>query len=185
MLDQNAIPQPTFDGQTEKSLTRQSNIETTVIQGQCDPRIRAIRVALDGYGAVAGDLARVSVGAPTVTCASNGSFSFTLESLADLVGIATPNQTYRLNLRADTAGGISNPSTLSILYVRDEWEQWRLTTGATESAAAGPRLATTGGTFKADVRVVGQAGADDTGADALHDVARSSNFVFKRGRAAR
>ena len=177
VLDQTAIPQPLFDGQTSKAITRGTAGETTLIQGQCDPRVRDIRANVIGQGARAGGLDVVSVGAPSVACPSTGKFNFTLKSFVDLVGPPVINRTYVIELRADTAGGLSNPSVLSLTYTRDTWEAWRLTAGGARGLASG--------SFRADLRVTQLVGAGDANADANKGTARSPHFIFRRGRAAR
>ncbi len=117
LLDPNAIPQPKFNGATVKNLTTGSGAATFGIVGECDPKITAISARAVNASATFSALSTVASSAPTVACSANGSFSFTLKSLTDL-GFAplVMGNTYEIQLKGLTSAGLSNASSIFILY---------------------------------------------------------------------
>jgi hypothetical protein len=116
VLNEDAIPRPKFAGSTIKNMTTSSSSVTFDIQGECDPKIRSILGAATGTNATFDSLSSLAVSGVTVTCATDGKFSFTLKSLSDLGFSVTEGETYEVQLRAETSGGLSKPSYIRILY---------------------------------------------------------------------
>ena len=117
LLDPNAIPQPKFDGATVKHLTTGSGALTFSITGECDPKIKSIQAKAINASAMFSALDSVATSLPTVNCSSNGTFSFTLKSLTGLgYSPLTLGNTYEIQFKGLTSAGLSNPSSIYILY---------------------------------------------------------------------
>ena len=181
VLDQNAIPQPTFGGETQLSVSPAGLAVTSPIQGECDPRIRAIAVSVIG-GTVDGPLDAAATATPVVDCAGTGKFSFTLKGLDGLLNSPQANQTYRIELRGQTAGGRSNASVILVTFVKDLPERTRLTSGGSESGAVPRGVASA--SFRADVRLTHFVNATDATAGADVTRAASAHYQIRYGRAA-
>lgn len=162
-LDSSNLPQPLFNGAMSTSLSATSDATTFSISGQCDSKIRSIQAQIIGVGDTQTDLNHVATSSPTVTCTSNGTFSFTLKSLADLGFTVAENQTYEVQLRGDTSVGLSNASTIMIKFNNPDSNApvgTLVTLGGTESSTSSRQSTSTH--FKAIVRV-GTAGDDANG----------------------
>ena len=179
VLNQSAIPQITFGGQTDRAIELGGLGLTSALAGECDPRVRQVDVVVRGGSR--GHLDLLAVGSPIVACGTAGTFSLTLKALRDLIPSATANQSYVIEFRAETPGGISNPSFLRLTYVRELVPPLRVTAGATESSTS-PRVATSVH-FRADVRLTNRVNAADATAGAVVTRASSANFQMRQGRA--
>lgn len=116
VLDEDVIPRPMFSGSTVKQMATSSSTQTFSINGECDSQIRALQGSATGTNSTFSTLAAMSVSSVSVTCSTDGKFSFVLKSLTDLGYTATEGQTYEIQLRGETSGGISKPSLIKIMY---------------------------------------------------------------------
>ncbi|MBX3022063.1 MAG: hypothetical protein KF799_10340 [Bdellovibrionales bacterium] len=115
-LDTSNVPQPVFESnQTEKTIQATSGAQTPSITGTCDRKIRSIVAQVMDQDTQPGSLDAVSVVA-SVTCRSDGKFSFTLKGLTDLGCTLVEGKTYEVRLRGVTSAGISRESSLKIQY---------------------------------------------------------------------
>lgn len=163
-LGGDGLPQPMFSGSTQTSLTATTPAQTFSISGDCDPKIQDIAGQAVGTASIFATLAAMSTTAVTVDCANSGHFSFTLKSLSDLGYTPVNGKTYDIELRAITVAGVSNPSTIHILYspgAGPDPKRLLITSGSTLSGS-GARLST-GSNYKAEIRI-GTRQAASTGA---------------------
>jgi hypothetical protein len=154
-LNEDAIPRPKFSGSTTKNLATSDSSATFGIQGECDPKIRSILGSATGTNATFDSLSSLAVSGVTVTCATDGKFSFTLKSLSDLGFTVTEGETYEVQLRAETSGGTSKPSYIRIFYGASAGGQRPiLITSGTNTITDGTN------TLKAEIRVGNRQNAD-------------------------
>lgn len=187
VLDQNNIPQPMFNGSTSMNAILTSATETFAIQGQCDPKIHAIEAMVVGPNSGFVSANAISNSGFTLACATSGTFSMTLKTLAGLGLAVVENSNYEIDLRAVTAGGISNSSRIHLHYSTAGAtgpKRLLLTSGATASSSAAPRIATSPN-FKAEVRVDHMLNdySSTSSQDAMA-LKTSTNFRMKTGPAA-
>ncbi|MGE4133448.1 MAG: hypothetical protein AB7F86_17535 [Bdellovibrionales bacterium] len=115
-LDGSLIPMPKFeDGSTLKVISTTSGGKTYSINGKCDQKIRRLSILAVGIATASTTLDSMSTN-PSVTCATNGTFSFTLKSLLDMGYELNEGKTYEIQLRGETSAGSSNPSYIRITY---------------------------------------------------------------------
>lgn len=155
LLDQNAIPQPKFNGATVKNLTTSSSALTFAITGECDQKIRSIQAKAVNATASFAALDSVANSSPTVQCSSNGTFSFTLKSLTGL-GFAslTLGNTYEVQLVGMTSAGLSRPSSIYISYSNGTGNpNLKITAGGIHGGGDNAFMATDGTAFKAELHV--------------------------------
>lgn len=181
------IPQPLFSGSTTKSYLTMTSTQTFDVSGQCDEKIRELVATPVGVNSTQSTLAAMVTSGITVNCATNGTFSFQLKSLADLGFTLVDNSNYEIQLRGVTSGGISEPSTIRILYSTTGGagpKRVVLTSGGTETTTSGERLATSAN-FKAEVRLDHRMNTYSTVSDHTSMTEKSStSFKFKSGAAA-
>ncbi len=176
-LDSSNIPQPTFSGLTYKSVTTATPSATFPILGECDPRISGLLASAVGVSG-SQSINSFAVSTVSVTCASDGKFSFTLKSLTDLGFTISDNRTYQVEVRGITDAGISRPSTIRILYLAPK--RIFITSGGTQSNTVGPRLSI-GTTFQAEVRLGHLINDYSNGAEMKAKT--SASFIMKSGAA--
>jgi hypothetical protein len=154
-LDGNNIPQPMFLGATQETLNAASTAETFLITGQCDPKIQNIAGSAVGSASTFSTLSTMSTTPVTINCASSGQFSFTLKSLSDLGFNPQNNQTYDVQLRAITSGGVSNPSTVHIAYstANGPDDKHILVTSGSTLSGTGARISIGTTSFSGTIRV--------------------------------
>ena len=179
-LDENSVPQPTFGGgATLTNITVTSPAAAIPVTGDCNSRISAL-VAVTVGGNTAMSLASMVSGGVQVDCTSTGHFSFTLTNIAALGFVLVDEQSYDIQLRGVTAGGISRPSTIHLKYSPYRPERVMITSGSTDSAVTGnPRLATSA-SFKAVVRLGHFSNATLTNVNEPL-IKSSTNFKYKGG----
>lgn len=160
LSDQDAIPQPKFSGQTVKNLTAISGTVTFSISGECDPKIRSLKAKATSLVSSYVSVSDYTVTAPTVNCSSAGTFSFQLKGLTDLgFSPLVENQTYEIQLTGMTAAGMSRPSSIRITYSSGAGNRniWLAGGGIHNAATSGNNadaaMASSGGTFKAEVSI--------------------------------
>jgi hypothetical protein len=160
LLDQDAIPQPKFSGQTVKNLTASSGSATFNISGECDPKIKSLKARPSPIVSTYASVSDYTVSAPTVNCSSSGTFSFELKSLTAL-GF-TPlveGHTYEIQLTGMTSAGLSRPSYIRITYQSGAGNRniWLAAGGIHNAAASGlgadAAMTASGGAFKAQVSI--------------------------------
>ena len=147
VLGTDNLPRPTFNnnGSTTLSLTTSSSTSTFTVSGQCDAKIKGLVASAPGAVNVT-SLSDMVTGL-SVTCGTDGKFSFTLDSLADLGFAPVEGQTYEVQLRADTSGGVSKASLIRLTYSSSSRRPVLLTAGSGHPTDGSP----TG--FSADVRL--------------------------------
>ncbi len=145
VLSDDAIPRPIFSGSTTKSLGTSSDSTTFNIQGECDPKIRALQGSATGTNSSFTGISSLATSAISLTCATDGKFSFVLKSLADLGYTVSEGQIYEIQLRAETSGGVSKPSFIRITYSTQTGGRPILITSGTSTA--------TGGALSAEIRL--------------------------------
>jgi hypothetical protein len=153
-LDSGAIPQPKFAGLTEETINASSSTETFAIFGDCDSSITSITGDVVNGASTFSTLTSMSASPITVDCANSGHFSFTLKGLSSLGISPQNNQTYDVQLRGITSGGVSNPSTIHIAYSTNggpDSKHILITSGST-LGGGGTRF-TSGTVVKAQIRV--------------------------------
>jgi hypothetical protein len=134
VLDEDRVPRPKFAGSYTKSLQTFSDSATYQINGECDPKVRSITgSAVGSVSASAWDINGITVSGINLTCSQDGKFSFELKSLASLGYAPTEGTVYEIQLKSETSGGTSKPSSIKILF----------TSGA---GGTRPVLVTSGGT---------------------------------------
>src|SRR5262249_25920031 len=117
VLDASNLPQPIFDNSsTKKTIQSRTGSEKPTISGTCDFKIRGITAQIVTVDSVPGTVDHVAGNTPSVTCQTDGKFSFQLKSLTGLGFALTEDQTYEIQLRALTSAGVSKPSSLFVHY---------------------------------------------------------------------
>ncbi len=178
-LDENSVPQPTFGGgATLTNINVTSSAAPIPIAGDCDANITSL-VAIPVAGNSAMSLASMVTGGVVVNCSSTGHFSFTLTNLSALGFVLADEQSYDVQLRGVTTGGISRPSIIHLKYSPYKPERVMITSGSTDSAAGNPRLAVSTN-FKAVVRIGHFSNATLTN---LNEplIKSSTNYKYKGG----
>lgn len=188
LLDVESIPQPLFDnGSTSKTLQSATGAETPQIDGTCDGKIRAITAQAMDIDTLPGFLDNVTVSPASVTCSSNGKFSFQLKSLTGLGYALTEGKTYEIQFRSVTSAGASRASTLKIRYSTEAGsgsKRIHLTQGGTLSSGAERKVASANhiGIFNIVNRMPSYGSASLEGAMAVQ-VSSGGNFKAKFGAA--
>jgi hypothetical protein len=133
VIDEDNIPRPLFSGSTKKQLFTGNNNLTFKINGECDPKISEIKGTAIGTNYNAANMRELTVNDISLTCTSDGKFSFELKSLSNLGYTLTENSVYEIQLRGVTTAGMSKPSSILITY-------------STKLGGARPTLITSGST---------------------------------------
>lgn len=137
MLDEDAIPRPKFSGQTTKNIATSSKTATFAISGECDSKIRSIVGAATGTNSTFDSLSSLATSTVSVTCSTDGKFSFTMKSLTDLGFTVNDGETYEVQLRAMTSGGVSKPSYIKIAFTQGASGRPILITSGTNTVTDG------------------------------------------------
>ncbi|MGE0526006.1 MAG: hypothetical protein AB7G93_08875 [Bdellovibrionales bacterium] len=154
LLGGDSLPRPLFSGSTVKNLTTSSDSSTFNINGECDSKIKAITGLATGTTAMFSTLNALTSSAASITCRTDGKFSFTLKSLVDLGYVAEEGKVYEIQLRGVTSAGLSQPSYIRITYASPNSnapKRFLITSGGTESGS-GAREAVSS-SFKAQIRL--------------------------------
>lgn len=167
-LDSSNLPQPLFNGRSSVIKETASPATLYQVDGQCDPRIRDIVASVREGSSASGPLNTIATSV-SVQCATHGRFSFVLKSLTGLGITPAEGQTYHVDLRAVTLGGLSQASTINIHFSAlngpDE-KHLLLTSGSAKES--------TSSSYSAVIRIGHRAPAY-TGAPKADEVERSSN----------
>lgn len=138
MISEDAIPRPLFTGnamnnRTLKPIITDSSTTGFQIDGECDPKIASIQGLAVGSSNSQISSVDFFASSVSISCSSDGRFSFQLKSLTDLGYTPVEGTVYVIELRGVTSGGISKPSIIRITYT-------------TSMGGHTPTLITSGGT---------------------------------------
>ncbi|MGE3760338.1 MAG: hypothetical protein AB7H97_21415, partial [Pseudobdellovibrionaceae bacterium] len=129
-----------------KNISTTSQSATFAISGECDSKIRSIVGSASGTNSTFDSLTSLAVSTVSVTCSTDGKFSFTLKSLTDLGYSINDGEIYEVQLRGVTSGGVSKPSYIKIAYSQGANGRPILITSGTNTITDGANL-------KAEVRI--------------------------------
>lgn len=115
LLGASGLPQLLFGGKKSLSLTTNSLSANFPVTGTCDNKISG---AVASISALPGMTLEQMTSALQIDCETDGTFSFTIKSLADLGLTPTIGTTYTIEIRAQTTAGLSRASIIKLTYAQ-------------------------------------------------------------------
>jgi hypothetical protein len=152
-LNEDSIPWPTFNGQKTKNIVTGDAAETFVINGECNSKIRDLTGIAVGTTSSFSAVDALAVSGISVTCSSDGKFSFTLKSLTDLGYTPTEGTVYEIQLRGSTTAGMSKASSIKILYSTSAGSTRPIRVASGAVIGGGDTVQASGASFKGEFRI--------------------------------